>query len=219
MASSSGAGGSGGGGVYGGGVPGDHRKKWNVAEFEARARERLDNQALEAQVKEAQRRQAKGVRREDLKAREFKVDLDSRVGKSVVINKSTASADAGGYYCDVCDCVVKDSINFLDHINGKKHQKNMGMSMRVKRSTLDEVKARFETKLVEREQKKKEYDYQERVKDLQEEEQKLAEYRRQKKADLKKRKRPAPKDDDASGGMDPQMAAMMGFGGFGSKKK
>lgn len=83
------------------------------------------------------------VKREMLQAREYKVDLDSKVGKSVVITKATPSAETGGFYCDVCDCVVKDSINFLDHINGKNHQRNIGMSMKTKKSTVADVRERF----------------------------------------------------------------------------
>ena len=29
-------------------------------------------------------------------------------------------AQQAGYYCNVCDCILKDSKSYLDHINGEE---------------------------------------------------------------------------------------------------
>lgn len=48
-------------------------------------------------------------------------------------------------------------------------QRNLGMSMRVERSSLDQVKKRFEVNKKKLEEKQKEYDFEERLKELREE--------------------------------------------------
>uniref|UniRef100_A0A5S6QS10 U1-type domain-containing protein n=1 Tax=Trichuris muris TaxID=70415 RepID=A0A5S6QS10_TRIMR len=190
----------------------DHRRKWDTGEYERLARERLEEEKRREKEKVTPKDK---VRREILKPRDYKIDLDSKVGKSIVITKTTPASEAGGYYCNVCDCIVKDSINFLDHINGKKHQRNMGMSMRVKKSTLDEVKARFATKRQEMEEKKKGYSIEERMREIQEEERKLAEYKQQKRAKRLKPQQEESEDDEES----ELMAKTMGIKAFSTSKK
>lgn len=70
----------------------DHRRKWDRDEYEKLATDRLAD-ALEHDDRSFHR---PAVRRELLKQREYKVDLDSKLGKSVVITKNTPSSQSGG---------------------------------------------------------------------------------------------------------------------------
>ena len=68
-----------------------------------------------------------------------KVDLEAALER-----KKGISTNRGGYYCEVCEVLLTDSMGFLNHINGKKHQKALGVSMHHQRSTLEEVTARIQ---------------------------------------------------------------------------
>lgn len=71
---------------------------------------------------------------ESLKMRDDRIDFDSNIGKIQVV-QGGASGEASrqpGFYCKACDIVVKDSANYLDHINGRKRKiKRVGISFMV----------------------------------------------------------------------------------------
>ncbi|GJQ84072.1 hypothetical protein Trydic_g10530 [Trypoxylus dichotomus] len=194
--------------------PDDHRRKWDREEYEKLAEERR-REEREQEEDDEKKKKGPPVKRELLKQRDYKIDLDSKLGKSIVINKNTPTSQSGGYYCNVCDCVVKDSINFLDHINGKKHQRNLGMSMRIERSSLDSVKQRFVMNKRKMEDKKKEYDMASRMQEIAEEEEKLKEYRKEKR----KEKRKAEEMLEEANEQASELSSIMGFSGFGGSKK
>merc|ERR1711988_1419219 len=83
--------------------------------------------------------------RSKLRARNFDLNLDARVGKSHLIGNSSISHKKVGFYCSVCKCVLKDSSTYLDHINGRWHQRSLGMSMRIEKVGVDRVHNRLQS--------------------------------------------------------------------------
>lgn len=206
-----------------------------------------------------------GSDRAYLKARSKGVmqDLEAQVGQSTFVDTTATGGDAVnktdgvtatgvGWHCRVCDCFLKDSHTYLDHINGRKHQRKLGYSMRVERSTKDDLKS----KLAALKQKKQanpeedeEIDFAARVeqkdqalKERQEERRRRRKERKQKAKQQQQEEEPTsePPEDQAEAvevkpkaegeevkeeeeeeapQVDPALAAMMGFSGFGGSAK
>jgi len=210
-----------------------------------------------------------------LKARTNRIrSLDAKIGSVEIVNPEAAAtsksvaSDGGlidkdsavtksgiGWHCKVCDCFLKDSLTYLDHINGRKHQRNLGYSMRVERSTNDQVLSRLEAMVKAKDKSKKaigmenleedEEDYNVIVKAKDEELKRRKEERKRERKERKKRKKEQRKASAESGsnkpaettdeneevpqeegnegndfdGLDPNIAAMMGFSGFGGGSK
>lgn len=186
-----------------------------------------------------------GSERAFLQSRKEKVgDIDERVGETIILSVEGAVAAAGasadnavkktgvGWHCSVCDCFLKDSLTYLDHINGRKHQRKLGFSMRVERSSesdlltkLNELKAKKgETA------KEEEISYEKLVQNKDEEELRRKEERQRKRRERKKLQKEKdfeheqrPHDDEEAEDeveeTDPALAAMMGFSGFGGGGK
>ena len=121
------------------------RREWDKEAFEKRAKERLENELLLEDEREHKKTEPRAiVQRAPLMRRTEDLQIAKFVGTRQVITGAEALAGAGAYFCKVCECHLRDSQNYLAHINGKKHNRMLGMSMRAERSTLGEVRARLE---------------------------------------------------------------------------
>ena len=259
------------------------RRTWDKETYEARAKARIaaenssdahkgsdqkqttDHESRSVEKEEFQNadsgaRGPMNSKRAFLKARRGKVDLESKLGTSEIINPDAAAVSSSatdnfasvnitdgvtktiggvGWQCKVCDCFLKDSLTYLDHINGRKHQRTLGFSMRIAKSTTKEVVSKLDQ--LAQEQKSDEAkksmnggkdsadtnvnEFEDAVRKKDEEiEQRKAE-RKRRREERKKRireeveqKEPQTvgvEEDQEEGGVDPDMAAMMGFSGFG----
>jgi U4/U6.U5 tri-snRNP component SNU23 len=87
------------------------RKIWKVKESESTSVQMSEDKKQELRFLES--------RKEDL-------DLESKIGRKMMSVKDAPLQEQMGFYCEVCDALMKDSSSYLDHINGKKHNKLKG---------------------------------------------------------------------------------------------
>ncbi|KAI8138854.1 hypothetical protein BJV82DRAFT_522672 [Fennellomyces sp. T-0311] len=142
--------------AYGSGKAGDtdFRRKWDRAEYAERARQREARDRANDKNDERKRLGLQPLKKkteeleqpkELMKMRENKLQLDANLNKIQVVQGGAAgeASRQPGFYCKACNIVVKDSVNYLDHINGRKHQQNVGVELKVERSSVGSVMDRL----------------------------------------------------------------------------
>eukprot|EP00756_Hemistasia_phaeocysticola_P055609 Hpha_TRINITY_DN3156_c0_g1::TRINITY_DN3156_c0_g1_i1::g.96585::m.96585/K12848/SNU23; U4/U6.U5 tri-snRNP component SNU23 len=220
------------------------RKRWDKEEFSKLAAERIKQEA-DSEVTLAQRPPGKrvdkragkypelkpvapggGPQRDWLRARDFDLGIGETVGRCAFINKSgNNTSDQPGWYCELCDALLRDSLSYADHVNGKRHQRMMGVSMRVQTATKEGVQSKLgalrEEKALEEETKLLTSDERVDRKLLtwEEEEEQRKEQERAKKRRLKEMKQLKAQEEAAAAAPDnaDDLMKMMGFSGFGKK--
>eukprot|EP01086_Lenisia_limosa_P016910 TRINITY_DN727_c0_g1_i2.p1 TRINITY_DN727_c0_g1~~TRINITY_DN727_c0_g1_i2.p1 ORF type:complete len:140 (+),score=45.21 TRINITY_DN727_c0_g1_i2:389-808(+) len=139
----------------------------------------------------------------------------------MVVTETTPLQQQGGWWCDVCECALKDSTSWLDHINGRRHQKKLGMSMRVEQSSVNQVQAKIQQMKRKREDEALvadlpiEYDFETRINNQATPEDTL-EARREKRRRAKERKKAEEEEiakaaEDEMDDEEKEMRALMGM--------
>ncbi|KAK8861725.1 hypothetical protein IAR55_002548 [Kwoniella newhampshirensis] len=133
------------------------RPTWNKDEWAAKAKAK-DEEGVE-HAKAAEAALAAGKRppkRHDamddlpkptkaLEARSEALDLNKNLNKTMLVQTTTTGKGprGAGFYCEMCNRTFKDSLSYLDHINGRFHLRQLGQTTQVARSTLSQVRAKI----------------------------------------------------------------------------
>ncbi|KAK1927825.1 hypothetical protein DB88DRAFT_479390 [Papiliotrema laurentii] len=237
------------------------RKQWDKSEWEAKAKAKDAEYAEKA--KAAEDAMAHGKRpkfknpmddlpkpTKDLQRRTEDLGLEKGLNKTTLVQISTSGKGprGPGFYCEMCNRTLKDSLSYLDHLNSRPHLAMLGQTTYVTRSTVSQVRARIAQLRQETANKvtAANFDFQRRLKEVRDAE----EAERKRRREEKKRKREERREEEAlgrigvvkrvrvegspvageaqeAGEVDVEkvqkehddMAAMMGFGGFGGKRR
>ncbi|WRT63926.1 uncharacterized protein IL334_000853 [Kwoniella shivajii] len=183
------------------------RPSWNKEEWEAKAKAKDEEGAEYAKAAEEAMSQGKAPPRrkigddlpkptKNLEARKEDLDLNKNLNKTMLVQTTTTGKGprGAGFYCEMCNLTYKDSLSYLDHVNGRGHLRMLGQTTQVARSTLTQVRARIAAL---REATKtavtaKNFDFQARLKAVRDAESEEKQRRREEK----KRKREKKREED-----------------------
>jgi len=194
------------------GVDQSFRRTWDKDAAEKRAQEREARELSDPSEKHIKAKSLKDMK--PVQAREEELDLETNVGKFIAVSSGAPESKQGGFYCDMCECHMKDSQNFLDHINGKKHQRLLGTSLHSERATLQQVRERLRRAKEKTLAPKAVDDFEEKMRRLREQEERRKEEDKEKKKELIKKKKEIKKkeEEDAQDPLLLEMGLPSGFG-------
>jgi len=133
-----------------------------------------------------------------LQQRKNELNLDKHLGEHRVVTTHTIKPMQGGYWCSVCECLLKDSATYLDHVNGRRHNRNLGMNMKVEKIGVDRIKEKLASMKKEPEAAAPE-DIAARIQALEEEQE---EKKRRKKEKKRKKGKKGPGEGEEDDGED-----------------
>ena len=169
--------------------------------------------------------------KETLKARKESplARFSDKIGKIQIIEKevkssgvkSSITSSSHGFHCSTCNASFTSSDAFLDHCNGKVHQKNLGVTLKIERvDEVDRVKARLQQLTQKRlstdmviESKSRNH-FEKKLDDAQDETEKLKEERKARKKQKKKQENDLNQDDETIGAEESDLISLMGFKSF-----
>jgi U4/U6.U5 tri-snRNP component SNU23 len=176
-----------------------------------------------------------------MQQREAPLELDKNLNKTMIVNNPGGRGPGQpGFFCEVCNRTSKDSAAYLDHINGRSREfislglrrmdcselvilledlRKLGQTTNIARSTIEQVRARiaFLREKTKEAANAKAYDFDQRLKEVKAKEDAIRAEQKEKKKAAKEARRVETAATITT--EDNDMAAMMGFGGFGSTKK
>ena len=148
------------------------------------------------------------------------LDLEKDSGTIRLVENEDGRGGGPGFYCDVCKKTCKDSVGYLDHINGRMHLRRLGQTTQAERGTLQSVKDRIAYIRAERAlgaTPAQRYDFDARLRQIAADQRREHEQRRRDRQEERLRKKPRS-DEDVVVQDDADVMAAMGFGSFGSTR-